>query len=113
LHLDAVAWARDAAGAREPDRVRVVVALGAASAAVAEVLRARGISAVVHAPETAKAFAQAWRFSHLVCAQAALSPGGDATRRVIVALSRSLETEISSAAQDPTAIAAAIANAIS
>jgi ATP phosphoribosyltransferase regulatory subunit len=66
LHLDAVAWARDAAGAfDERPPTALVVASEGAEARVAA-LRAQGIPAVLHPAEGASEYARAWRFSHLI-----------------------------------------------
>lgn len=73
LNLDSVAWAREALGVREalPTRVLVLDAAGAdgLALAAASALRARGIPAVIHDGrdlESARAYAAATRFTHLV-----------------------------------------------
>ncbi len=67
LQLDAVAWAREAAGVVEPAVARVVVATSAGAEDLAEALRDRGVPAVVHARDAdPRAYAVAWGFTHLV-----------------------------------------------
>jgi ATP phosphoribosyltransferase regulatory subunit len=68
LHLDAVAWAREAAGIADGAPVCAVVAAPSAEAArpIVAALRARGVAAVAHAGEGAAEYAAAWRFTHLV-----------------------------------------------
>jgi ATP phosphoribosyltransferase regulatory subunit len=66
LHLDAVAWALEAAGLRDEPVPAVLIAEGEGAARLAVALRARSIAAALHAPEGAGAYAKAWRFTHLV-----------------------------------------------
>jgi ATP phosphoribosyltransferase regulatory subunit len=70
LYLDAVAWAREAAGIHDRPPRSAVVACGSddEAAPIVAALRARGIAAVAHAAAGAAAYAAAWRFSHLVTA---------------------------------------------
>jgi ATP phosphoribosyltransferase regulatory subunit len=67
LHLDAVAWAREAAGASDAEASRVVV-VGANAPAIAEALRLHGVAAVSHEDDVV-AFARAWRYSHILAAK--------------------------------------------
>jgi ATP phosphoribosyltransferase regulatory subunit len=69
LHLDAVAWAREAAGVSDASPPRVVVACPAAEP-VLGALRAAGVAAVAHPIEGAAEYAAAWRFTHVVTADA-------------------------------------------
>jgi ATP phosphoribosyltransferase regulatory subunit len=77
LHLDAVAWAREAAGIGDDAPPSVVVASASAEAArpMVAALRARGIAAVVCPEEGAAEYAAAWRFTHVITAA-----GGDPAR---------------------------------
>ena len=70
LHLDAVAWAREAAGIRDEPPPSVVVAIDAEAdaAPLIAALRARGITAIAHPENDAAAYAAAWRYTHLVTA---------------------------------------------
>lgn len=79
LHLDAVAWARDAAGVADDPPPRVVVAGSPDDPAVAA-LRAAGIAAVAHATEGAAAYAAAWRFTHVTVRSN--DPAGYRLRRI-------------------------------
>src|SRR5262249_48101097 len=110
LYLDAVAWAREAAGVREPENVRVVVALGDASAAVAHELRLRGICAVDHADESAASFAESWHFSHL--AHGGAQPSLVALGNRAAAAGPNVAAVPLPATSDPAAIAAAIESEI-
>jgi ATP phosphoribosyltransferase regulatory subunit len=65
LHLDAVAWARDAAGVRDERAPRVLVAAGPGARGLVRQLREVGVPAVAHEGEGALAYAAAWRFSHV------------------------------------------------
>jgi ATP phosphoribosyltransferase regulatory subunit len=67
LHLDALAWAREAAGAFDERAVRVLVAADGSGEALVFALRARGVTAVLH-PESnePRRYAAAFRFTHLV-----------------------------------------------
>ena len=69
LHLDSVAWAREAAGVRDDAPPAVLVAAGAASGRLVESLRAQGIAAAQHALDGAHAYAAAWRFTHVLTAR--------------------------------------------
>lgn len=64
LDVDALCWALTVARSRllAPPR-RVVVAAGEGAAPLADALRARGVPAIVVAPEDALAYARAWDFS--------------------------------------------------
>lgn len=84
LQLDAVAWAREAAGIVDSPPPRVLVALGQGSEELAAALRARGIAAVVYGNEEfvergdlddtdVDSYARAWRFTHRL----ARAHGGD------------------------------------
>jgi ATP phosphoribosyltransferase regulatory subunit len=75
LHLDAIAWALEAAGAEEPVTPAALVVEGDGAGALAEALRARGIAAALHPREGAAAYASAWRFTHV------LTPSVDGTAR--------------------------------
>jgi ATP phosphoribosyltransferase regulatory subunit len=66
LHLDAVAWALDAARVQDPPSPSVLVADGDLAEQLASALRARGIAAALHTPEGATVHAAAWRFTHLI-----------------------------------------------
>jgi ATP phosphoribosyltransferase regulatory subunit len=67
LALDAVAWAREAAGIHDDAPPSVVVAGAPDEAApLLAALRARDIPAVAHPRETAQAYAAAWRYTHVV-----------------------------------------------
>ncbi len=69
LHLDAVAWAREAAGIADPAPPSAVVAAEPQAAApLLAALRAHGVAAVAHdgGPEGAAAYAAAWRFTHWI-----------------------------------------------
>lgn len=67
LHLDAVTWAREAAGIEDVAPRRAVVAARADEAApLLAALRARGVSAVASPVEDAFAYAAAWRYTHVV-----------------------------------------------
>jgi ATP phosphoribosyltransferase regulatory subunit len=70
LHLDAVAWAREAAGIHleTPRGAVVAVASAEASARLLAALRARGIPAVAGPEASAFAYAAAWRYTHVVTA---------------------------------------------
>jgi hypothetical protein len=72
LHLDAVARAREAAGVVEEAATRAVVAVdGARGEAIAEAIRAAGITAVRHAAgEDPAGYAEAWGFSQVVTERA-------------------------------------------
>jgi len=70
LSLDAVAWALMAAGKTEPSWRGVLIEAGEQAERIAAALRAAGVAAVIHAihaksDSTAKAYAEAWGFSHL------------------------------------------------
>ncbi|WP_437278615.1 ATP phosphoribosyltransferase regulatory subunit [Sorangium sp. So ce375] len=68
LNLDALAWARDVAGAADEPALRVLVAVQPQRAAsLAAALRGLGVPAVAHAPDQdPEGYALSWRFSHLV-----------------------------------------------
>jgi ATP phosphoribosyltransferase regulatory subunit len=66
LHLDPVAWALEAAGVADERPQAVLIVAGDRAEALAQALRARGIPAVIHAPEGAEVHARAWHFSHLI-----------------------------------------------
>jgi ATP phosphoribosyltransferase regulatory subunit len=66
LHLDAVAWALEAAGVADERPPAVLIAAGDRAEALSQALRALGIPAVIHAREGAATHAQAWHFSHLI-----------------------------------------------
>jgi ATP phosphoribosyltransferase regulatory subunit len=68
LNLDALAWARDVAGAADEPALRVLVAVQPERAAsLAAALRGLGVPAVAHAPDQdPEGYALSWRFSHLV-----------------------------------------------
>lgn len=66
LHLDAVAWALEAAGVADERPPAVLVVAGDRAEALAQALRALEIPAVIHAAEGAEAHARAWYFSHLI-----------------------------------------------
>lgn len=70
LHLDAMAWAREAAGIHDEPTPSVVVAADseADAAPLLAALRARGVAAVAHPPGDAAAYAAAWRYTHVVAA---------------------------------------------
>lgn len=105
LNMDAVAWARDAAGAADEPAPRVLVAARAERAEpIASALRALGIAAVVHPPDADPVgYASAWRFSHLVREQ-------DGAFLIEAGLAGRNSDAISvSAALDAAAIAQAIA----
>lgn len=73
LHLDAVAWAREAAGVRDDAPRSAVIAVTSAHdsddpAALLTALRARGVPAVACPAESAVAYATAWRYTHVVTA---------------------------------------------
>ncbi len=70
LHLDAVAWALEAAGAADERPPAVLIVDGDRAEALAQALRALEIPAVIHAAEGAADHARAWRFSHLITAGA-------------------------------------------
>jgi len=104
LYLDAVAWAREAAGVREAAARSVVVAerpdARDEAAAVVAALREQGIAAIAHPGDDAFAYAAAWRYTHV--ATAGGEPGrwraqivGAATNDVV--------------ADDPEALARALA----
>jgi ATP phosphoribosyltransferase regulatory subunit len=69
LHLDSVAWAREAHGVSDDAPPRVVVAWSAGSHEAARravvALRACDVAAIVHPEDSAASYASAWRFSHL------------------------------------------------
>jgi ATP phosphoribosyltransferase regulatory subunit len=75
LSLDAVAWAREAAGIRDDPAPSVLVATAAEAdaAPLIAALRARGVAAVFHplgqetpgAPAEVTAYAAAWRYTHV------------------------------------------------
>jgi ATP phosphoribosyltransferase regulatory subunit len=67
LNLEAVAWAREAAGIADPAPPRAVVAVTDA-APILRALRAAGVPAVACPAEEAVAYAQAWRYTHVVAA---------------------------------------------
>jgi len=70
LHLDAVAWAREAAGAFDGPPFRVLCALGHDAPHVAAALRALGIAAAVHGVDADPAgYARSWRFTHVLTAE--------------------------------------------
>lgn len=66
LHLDAVAWAREAAGVHDPAPACVLVALGGGAEKIVASLRARGVAAAPHPGEGAMEYAAAWGFSHVL-----------------------------------------------
>jgi ATP phosphoribosyltransferase regulatory subunit len=68
MHLDAVAWAREAAGIADEAPPRAVVVASSAEAArpVIEALRAAGVAAILHEAAGAAEHAAAWRFTHVV-----------------------------------------------
>lgn len=68
LYLDSVAWARDAAKVSDGRPKSAVVASrrDLDPAPVLAALRALGVTAVAHPEDVALAYAEAWRFSHLV-----------------------------------------------
>lgn len=74
LHLDAVLWARRAAGVSDPKPTRVL-ALASVGAEVVRALRAEGVSATRFESEERSdaplAYARAWGYSHLVRSEAA------------------------------------------
>jgi ATP phosphoribosyltransferase regulatory subunit len=101
LSLDAVAWAREAAGIRDEPAPSVVVAAAAEAdaAPLIAALRARGVAAVFHPEKTAAAHAAAWRYTHLV------TVAGEPRRfRIAGAPANELEEG------DPEALARAIAH---
>jgi ATP phosphoribosyltransferase regulatory subunit len=109
LHLDAVAWAREAAGIADDAPPRAVIASPSADAArpLIAALRARGVAAVAHGPEGAVEYAAAWRFTHLVTSSGV--PPRFRLRRLNVergALDQRVETDHG----DPEALARAIAD---
>jgi ATP phosphoribosyltransferase regulatory subunit len=105
LHLDAVAWAREAAGIEDGAPPSAVVAAPSAEAArpIVDALRAHGVAAVAHAIEGADAYAAAWRFTHIVTA-------GDAPGRLVA---RRVGGEGVFEHGDPEAMARALAGAVS
>lgn len=67
LHLDALAWAREAAGVRDERAARVLVAADGPGEAIVGALRARGVTAVLHGEgDDPRRYARAFRFTHLV-----------------------------------------------
>ena len=70
LHLDAVAWALEAAGVLDERPPAVLLVASERAEAQAEALRAQGIPAVIHAAEAAEIHARAWHFSHLITGEA-------------------------------------------
>jgi ATP phosphoribosyltransferase regulatory subunit len=69
LHLDALAWAREAAGVRDERAPRVLIAADPPGEALAFALRARGVTAVLWTSSgDPLGYAAAWRFSHVVTA---------------------------------------------
>ncbi|UQA60917.1 ATP phosphoribosyltransferase regulatory subunit [Polyangium aurulentum] len=67
LHLDALAWAREAAGVGDERVARVLVAADPPGEALVAALRARGVTAVLHAEDDdPRRYAAAFRFTHLV-----------------------------------------------
>ncbi|WP_438017197.1 ATP phosphoribosyltransferase regulatory subunit [Sorangium sp. So ce315] len=68
LNLDAVAWARDAAGAADEPAPRVLLSVPLERAApLAAALRGLGVPTVSHPPDQdPEGYALSWRFSHLV-----------------------------------------------
>jgi len=103
LSLDAVAWAREAAGIRDEPAPSVVVgaAAEADAAPLLAALRARGVTAVFHPQEDAAAHAAAWRYTHV--ATAAGAPRRFRITRVAGAPADTLEDG------DPEALALAFA----
>jgi ATP phosphoribosyltransferase regulatory subunit len=75
LHLDALAWAQEAAGIHYKPAPRVLVALDPPGEALVHALRARGVAAVLHAQgedsADARRYAAEFRFTHLVADGAA------------------------------------------
>jgi ATP phosphoribosyltransferase regulatory subunit len=67
LNLDAVAWAREAAGISDRAPPRAVVAVDEPGPVLAA-LRACGVAAVACPAEDAVAYARAWRYTHVVTA---------------------------------------------
>jgi ATP phosphoribosyltransferase regulatory subunit len=66
LHLDAVAWALEAAGVPDERPPSVLLVASERAEAQAQALRAAGIPAVVHAAVEAERYARAWHFSHVI-----------------------------------------------
>ena len=67
LHLDAIAWARQAQGVTDERPPSVLIAQGEPLAReLAQGLRARGIAAALHPEEGAFEYAAAWHFTHLI-----------------------------------------------
>jgi ATP phosphoribosyltransferase regulatory subunit len=100
LHLDALAWAREAAGVVDPARPGAVVAVsgGADPEPVLAALRAAGVPAVACPAEEAGAYAAAWRYTHVVT-----TDGQSFGARTVGASTNEIE------AGDPEALARAIA----
>ena len=101
LHLDSVAWAREAAGVADEAPPRVVVVVEGGGGAALAALRAAGVAAVAHPGEGAAEYAAAWRFTHLVTA------GGDPIRYHVRRLGGGPGTDTDHG--DPGALARAIA----
>jgi ATP phosphoribosyltransferase regulatory subunit len=103
LYLDAVAWAREAAGLHDTPPRSAVVASGAVdeAAPILAALRARGVAAVAHPAAGADAYADAWRFTHVVTMQ------GDPRRYSARALGDGGGAAVEHA--DPEALACALA----
>ncbi|WP_437675766.1 ATP phosphoribosyltransferase regulatory subunit [Sorangium sp. So ce131] len=87
LSLDALAWARDAAGAADDPAPRVLLAVAPERAEpLAAALRRRGVPVVAHPlDQDPEGYAASWRFSHLVRERdgalvVEAAPGGDAAR---------------------------------
>jgi ATP phosphoribosyltransferase regulatory subunit len=101
LHLDAVAWAREAAGIEDRAPPSAVVAAPSEEAArpLVEALRAHGVAAIFHPEESAASYAEAWQFTHLVTA----APGACRARRL-----HGLEPGVEIAHADPEALARAL-----
>jgi ATP phosphoribosyltransferase regulatory subunit len=101
LHLDAIAWALEAAGIRDRPSPSVLIAEGEGTEPFASALRARGIAAVLHPQGDTGGYATAWRFTHVI------TPLVDGTARF--ALSRVTEQGLARLttfdAGDPEALA--------
>jgi ATP phosphoribosyltransferase regulatory subunit len=67
LQLDAIAWAREAAGLVDAPAPRVVVAVERGGDELVEALRRAGVAAVAHAHDAGPArYAAAWGFTHVI-----------------------------------------------
>ena len=96
LNLDAVAWAREAAGIEDEAPARALVALDEPAPLLAA-LRARGLPAAACGAQEAVAYARAWGYTHVVTASGS-------RLRVEIVGARTIEIE----SADPEVIARSI-----